>query len=239
MSTYIISDIHGHYTEFEKMLKKIQFTDNDTMYILGDIIDRGTENVKMIEYVMTHENVHMILGNHEDFLIKAYTAKNALERKYAEALWIYNGGDTTKKELEELPEETRTRYVDFIKSLPQYLFIQNGEILLVHAGIALKKNKTTEELMENQGDNFIWIREEFFNSPIDAPFTIIFGHTPTVVLPRYCYDLPKEAITNADYAHIVKWKNRIDLDCGCAYGEKLGCLKLDGMQEFYVKCEEL
>ena len=156
MSTFLISDVHGHYSEFEKMLKKIKFTDKDTMYILGDIIDRGTENVKMIEFVMTHENVHMILGNHEDFLLKAYTATDAIERKYAEALWMYNGGGTTKRELETLPEDTRTKYVEFLKSLPRYLFIQNGSVLLVHAGIFLKKNKTVEELMKEQEENCIW-----------------------------------------------------------------------------------
>ena len=238
MSTYIMSDIHGHYTEFEKMLEKIKFTENDTMYILGDIIDRGNENVKMIEYVMAHENVHMIVGNHEDLCIHAYTDEDPLSRRYSEGLWLYNGGGSTKKELDALPEETRQKYLKFFQSLPHYLFIQDENILLVHAGILPKRNKTIEELMKNQRDNCIWIREEFFNSEVELPFTIIFGHTPTLTLASYCYDLPDSEIVSSKYSHILKWKNKISIDCGCAYGRKLGCLKLEGMQEFYVKCEE-
>lgn len=38
---YVISDIHGCYNEYIKALKKVNFNDNDTLYVLGDCIDRG------------------------------------------------------------------------------------------------------------------------------------------------------------------------------------------------------
>ena len=42
MSIYAISDIHGCYDMFLEMLDKIQFDETrDTLYILGDIMDRG------------------------------------------------------------------------------------------------------------------------------------------------------------------------------------------------------
>ena len=40
-ATYVISDIHGNYNAYMDMLKKIQFDDDDILYILGDILDRG------------------------------------------------------------------------------------------------------------------------------------------------------------------------------------------------------
>ncbi len=40
MATYVISDIHGHYEKFEKILKKIDLKDGDTLYGLGDILDK-------------------------------------------------------------------------------------------------------------------------------------------------------------------------------------------------------
>ena len=38
---YVMSDLHGQYNAFLKMLELINFTDEDELYILGDIIDRG------------------------------------------------------------------------------------------------------------------------------------------------------------------------------------------------------
>lgn len=40
--TYTISDVHGYsLTEFKKLLKKSEFSDDDFLYILGDVIDRN------------------------------------------------------------------------------------------------------------------------------------------------------------------------------------------------------
>jgi len=40
MATYAISDLHGQYGIFEKLLEVIDFSDDDYMYVLGDAIDR-------------------------------------------------------------------------------------------------------------------------------------------------------------------------------------------------------
>ena len=39
--TFVISDIHGHQDAFFDLLKQVNFTDDDFLYILGDVIDRG------------------------------------------------------------------------------------------------------------------------------------------------------------------------------------------------------
>ena len=39
--TYVMSDIHGMADLFKRMLEQIGFSDEDTLYILGDMIDRG------------------------------------------------------------------------------------------------------------------------------------------------------------------------------------------------------
>lgn len=41
MAHYVMSDIHGEADRFHAMLEKIHFSDDDTLYILGDVIDRG------------------------------------------------------------------------------------------------------------------------------------------------------------------------------------------------------
>lgn len=37
---YCISDIHGYYGLFCRLLDKIRFSDKDKLYVLGDIIDK-------------------------------------------------------------------------------------------------------------------------------------------------------------------------------------------------------
>lgn len=47
IAIYVISDIHGEYDLFMKMLEKIKFQDTDTLYILGDILDRGPNPIHL------------------------------------------------------------------------------------------------------------------------------------------------------------------------------------------------
>ncbi len=42
LANYVISDIHGHYEYYVKMMEKIKFSNADMLYILGDVIDRGS-----------------------------------------------------------------------------------------------------------------------------------------------------------------------------------------------------
>ena len=49
---YCISDIHGCFGSFLKMLETIAFSDDDYLYILGDAIDRGDENVELLKYII-------------------------------------------------------------------------------------------------------------------------------------------------------------------------------------------
>ena len=66
---YCISDVHGEYELFATLLEKIKFSDNDEMYICGDIIDKGPSPLRLLKYVFSKPNIHTIIGNHEyDFL---------------------------------------------------------------------------------------------------------------------------------------------------------------------------
>lgn len=63
--TYVISDIHGQYDALMKMMEQIEFTEEDELYILGDVIDRGQKSTECIEWIMAQNNVLTLLGNHE------------------------------------------------------------------------------------------------------------------------------------------------------------------------------
>ena len=65
MSTYVLSDIHGEYDKFMRMLEKIHFSDEDTLYVLGDVLDRGPHPMKILLEMMKYSNIIPMMGNHE------------------------------------------------------------------------------------------------------------------------------------------------------------------------------
>ena len=68
MSIYLMSDLHGMYGLYLRMLETVQFGHNDHLYILGDMIDRGPDGVKILLDVMQRDNVTCLIGNHEHMM---------------------------------------------------------------------------------------------------------------------------------------------------------------------------
>ena len=54
---YVVSDIHGYYDKYTSLLSFIRFSDNDKLYILGDVIDRGPDGLKLLQDIMERPNV--------------------------------------------------------------------------------------------------------------------------------------------------------------------------------------
>ena len=65
MSHYVVSDVHGEDDRWKAMLEKIHFSAQDTLYILGDVVDRGPHGVEILQEIMHTPNMKMLLGNHE------------------------------------------------------------------------------------------------------------------------------------------------------------------------------
>lgn len=57
---YVTSDLHGCYDEFESLLKAIDLTENDQLYILGDVLDRPTLPVKKRKNPLVERVFHYI-----------------------------------------------------------------------------------------------------------------------------------------------------------------------------------
>ena len=136
--TYVMSDLHGMYDRFIAMLEKIDFSDSDELFIIGDIIDRGERPVDILEYVMDKPNITVLLGNHEvmarDLLSRLTTEIteeniNSVDDDFLIELSIYkrNGGATTMKQLRALPPIKRKEIIDFIDSLYAYEAIDIGD----------------------------------------------------------------------------------------------------------------
>ncbi|MCR4611248.1 MAG: serine/threonine protein phosphatase [Lachnospiraceae bacterium] len=233
MATYVMSDIHGQYDMFMELLDIIEFNENDMLYVLGDVVDRGPNPIKTLKKLMEMPNVICLVGNHElmaiecfDFLMKEITDTSIaeLDDKMLENLitWDYNGSQPTIEEFRKLKIEERQDIIDFIKDFRIYeeVTVNNKDYLLVHAGLG---NYSPEKEIEDYSlHELLWMRPDYNIKHLDDTY-IVTGHTPTQVIDD-----------NPNPGFIYRNKNNIVIDCGAfALGGRLAALCLDTGEEFY------
>lgn len=233
--TYIISDLHGYPLEkLKELLEKADFSENDFLYILGDVVDRnGDGGVEILTWLLSQPNAQLILGNHEamllacEFLFDEITENSisSFDSEKMEILTNYqlNGGDVTLKALSKLNNkspETVADILDYLHDAPLYEAVTAGgkDYFLVHSGIDdFEKNK---KISDYPADAFIWAWPELEDEYFDD-ITTVFGHTPT----KYYGD---------EYSNkIIKTRTWIDIDMGAGDGvTEPVLLRLDDMAEF-------
>ena len=233
---YVVSDIHGCYDEFCRLLEKIHFSDEDIMYILGDMVDRGPKPVRLLQDLMGRHNVYPILGNHEYMaftILKktnvVVTEENAESHLTAEDLtgyfhWTQDGGTVTVKQFSALSPWEKEDVLDYLEECSFYEDIKlNGKrYILVHGGLSGFS-------AERELDDY-HIEELLFQSPdysqryfSDENTYLITGHTPTMM------------ISGHGKSEIYRKNGHIAIDCGCVYGGRLAAICLDTGEEFYVE----
>ena len=107
------ADIHGEFERFRRLLELIRFSEEDTLYILGDVIDRGLDGVKVLEFIRERENIVLLMGNHEKMCLNALREdSHPRTRKH----WKLNGGGPTRVDLAEHP--TRDALLAYLSNAP-------------------------------------------------------------------------------------------------------------------------
>ena len=223
---YCISDIHGHYDLFCRLLDKIRFSGGDKLYVLGDIIDKGPDSIRLAKLLFSMPNVYCIAGNHEYDFLKYYRALMQQTENYdrvLEKLRTYFSDGTL------LDWET----VDRFDLLPFY--VETDKFIGVHAGLPFRdglflppEGARSEQL----------VYDRFFKEPDILPQgkkCILYGHTPVryltgqdVILLYPRDGAVKDSRNIADYC-------KIHLDTGVVLSGVLGCFAVNTCQSFYVK----
>lgn len=223
-----MSDIHGLYDRYQKMLKKIEFSDDDFLYVLGDVIDRGPDGIEILQDIMARDNVELFLGNHEHMML------TFLDGSDTES-WFYgvNGGEKTYTAFLKLEESERERIVTYLQkntTLIRKLHIGDHHYVLSHTGALsdielmytrdfkgnlMAMQPVVWNMLHDSTDNIAYKEQS------EVPVTLISGH----IITRRLWD--KDEVYIAEYANGYTW---MDIDCGCAMGENYGalsCLKIN------------
>ena len=234
--TYVMSDIHGYLNLFNSILRKVHFSDDDSLYVLGDVIDRGPDGIKILLKIMRSKNMFMVIGNHE-YMMLQYFLGDKKDFFHALANWASNGCDPTIKQFKSYAESTQNRILRFVKNLPiEYRLEINGrKYILCHSQPAVSSFKKKPIMIfsyTNETEFSVWCRERIKDENFNN-LTIIHGHTPV-----FNYDKYAQSENNIYFS-----SGEINVDCGCAvidylnnrYRGRLGCLRLEDMKEYYLE----
>ncbi|WP_455030826.1 metallophosphoesterase [Oribacterium sp.] len=231
MATYVMSDIHGNYEKYQQALKAIELQENDILYVLGDVVDRGTGSCKILFDMMRHFNIIPLLGNHEFMALSVLSklveeiTEDTLENFNQDFVtgmltWFENGGQSTLEEFKTLSPEDRQTILEYLEEFELYeeITVRGQDYILVHAG--LENFKKTKRLSDYQLHEIIWAETNYDKVYFEDKI-MITGHTPVQLL------------SNGRNNKILKMNNHIAIDCGCGFHGKLGVLCLDTMEEMY------
>lgn len=221
---YVMSDIHGNSRRFNSIMEQINLQSTDTLYILGDVIDRYPDGIRILRKLMKMENVKMLLGNHEFMMLKALkTQEDDFYSPYSGlSLWYRNGGRVTHNYLKHIRKELRREVFAYLQELPTNIEIEvNGKkYLLVHGAPECNYRRVHGDY-DTSKEYAVWHRWKTFEY-VPEGYTLIFGHTPTL---NFNDVVPLE---------VFVCLHAIGIDCGSGFGDgRLACVRLDDMKIFY------
>ncbi len=218
MNIYAIGDIHGNLDLLERLMEKLRpDLERDQLVFMGDYIDRGPRPKGVVDYVLRLKNlapagqVICLKGNHEAMLLNFLGGRD-LE------LFLFNGGLSTLRDYWGADWEAAAELVlpldhqRFFEELR--LYYETPDYLFVHGGL-----RPGVPLADQEEEDLLWIRGDFITCMEDFGKKVVFGHTP--------------------FHQPLRMPNKIGIDTGAAYGNRLTCLKLPAEELISVSHQDL
>ena len=258
MATYVLSDVHGHLTPLRRALDAASPAEQDRLFVLGDMVDRGPDPVGVLREVRSLPNCVVLMGNHEQMMLDCLVGSDS---DLAWFNWSVNGGGVTAHGLSVLPEDEVEDLVGWVYELPlsARCCVGDRDYLLAHAGIrpgavetpASWDDDALDAVLAAQTDeDLLWIREEFWGAPtglVDAQGegpVVVAGHTPTIVVESLADRCDRPSVSE-DGCQMLRLgacpetggvADRLARDCGAGSVPGSGrvlVLRLDDGEEFY------
>lgn len=191
---YIIGDVHGCATLFDKMLDRIEAHGvthnvvNPMLILLGDYIDRGPQSAQVLERIYTlqqdmPDRVICLMGNHEEMMLDFIDDPAVRGNR-----WLTFGGDDTlksygikvpvkKANIEDLTEASMALERAMPKGLQAWLralplTFQSGNVACVHAAMdpGTSPDKQSDRVL-------LWGHRDFMSEGRDDDLWVAHGHT--------------------------------------------------------------
>lgn len=193
---YCTSDIHGGINLLSKLLNNVNYTSDDYLFILGDIIEKGNDSLATLRYVMNlakNPNTYCLIGNNEYFVIDSIFERdfervkrqlnkcNSIFNDFIDYLHIDINNIDSNLFFDQIINSFHEELM-FMYNLPT--IIETNNIIFAHAAIE------TEDLLSNDLHTVLSYNR-FMD--IDKRFSkrVVVGHYPSVAYQyEHCSLLP-------------------------------------------------
>lgn len=230
---YVMSDLHGMVDKYKMMLEKLNLQPEDALFVLGDVIDKGEDGIRILADMRYRSNIYPVLGEHEYFAKKLLPVfEDADSKEECESLltdetkglydlWMMSGGEPTLEGFLNLSGEDRESIIDYLGEFEPYEQVEAAgrSYVLVHAGInGFDLQKALDDYEE----------QDFISKPSDLSKVyfknsfLVSGHIPTSDLSR------------DGKARVISKNHQLRIDCGAYEGGKLAAVCLDTLKVYYV-----
>ncbi len=229
--TYVAANLYGRMDKYEKLIKKINLKESDTLYILGNIVDHGDDSVALVNELSAQYNVFTVLGEHD---YKAYLLLSEFDRIIREGgapsasfsrdmiAWAQDGGQATLEAFKSADADSKEGFLDYLSDLPVFeeVTLKNGkEFVLTCRGIADFDKKT--DLYDYELDAFmngyLDIDAEYYGDKTMVVGYLDYEHTPA----------GRAGKINAKGTNIA-------LACDMSESDEVVCICLETNDEYYV-----
>ncbi|SCY70137.1 serine/threonine protein phosphatase 1 [Lachnospiraceae bacterium XBB2008] len=244
---YAVSDLHGQYNTFLAGLEKIQFSEEDQLYVLGDVIDRGPDGIELLQHIKSHYNMDLLIGDHELMMLNSVDPDGKAECNGPDTTgWITNnGGGLTFERYCGLDLDERLELINWMKEryVIRLLDINGKLFCLMHSFFKPEYvNARYSEMPYQDVWEIVWksmFRVDFLlhtkNIYRQYDYTFITGHVPVQII--------REDIGYLNPRQLKAFKrwNLINIDGGCGLTRRGELMRgalficLDDMKEFPIR----
>ena len=232
---YVISDIHGCYQRFKKLLGEINFSEKeDVLYLAGGLTGEGEDSLGLLLDLCMRPNVYPLWGDEDYLCAEALRAlgekldEDALkalltgDKKEAFTAWLASGGVEIIRDFRALSEEKRVFVLEYFDEFEPYTFTKVGKhvFIILHAGFqTFEEGKELEEYSaEELAFGSLDYNRRYFHGAY-----LVTGHKPTRELSP----------DGEDKVYKTKAGN-IAVNCSVCEDGKLACLSLDTGKVVYA-----
>lgn len=171
---FVVGDIHGHFKKLSVSMDAVGFdASRDRLFSVGDLVDRGAENQRVIEYIESGL-FFPVRGNHDDFAIRYHRIGQMNDNHYRR-----NGGGW----FIDLASHEREKLVDKLERLPFAIEVDtvNGRVGIIHADVPCPDWNDLEQYLANKGyrQRAMWARDRFElqdDTPVAGIDHVVVGH---------------------------------------------------------------
>lgn len=222
----MIGDIHGCYDELLLLIRKLGYsmdtgipihTEGRRLAFVGDAMDRGPHSLHTLNLLYRMQDAGILIyspGNHCNKLYRFVKGHKVQQT---------HGLETTVAEIHALPKVEQRQFLDryrhFYEALPLYHILDDGNLVLAHAGIQenMIGAPTSEKIRVFVLYGDISGAQHPDGRPIRRDWAkhytgkacIIYGHTP---------------VREARFVN-----NTVNIDTGCVFGGTLTALRYPEM----------